>query len=463
MAEEKVHEIVIIKRSKSHGDGHHGGAWKIAFADFMTAMMALFLVLWLLSATNEKTKASLARYFNPVKLVDMTVQKRGLHDPKERSTEDADTEAPPPSKPGSQKKTDAKESVGERGAKSAKEAGKDGSAAEFQPTHSEGALFRDPYAVLAEIAAVGPGVKPQEKVDNPNVGAAARFQDPFQAGSPEVPQRAPPPAPSGTSDEVNPDDTGGATPANAPPLAPLAPPPPVQQVKPSATASAEPPPDGKPAAPVQQSAAKSPDTPSVPPAQGAPAVASKEAVAGEAASKTAAASASVAKKDAAPPKEEPKMSAAEQAQLVRLQAEIETAVGKSSEAPGIKLKATPQGLLISLTDEINYAMFAIGSAEPAPRTVQIMEKMAQILKKEPGKIVISGHTDARRYKTRNYDNWRLSQARAQMALYMLVRGGLDEARVEKIEGDADHDLKVQSDPLAAENRRIELLLRKTTP
>jgi chemotaxis protein MotB len=412
VAEEKVHEIVIIKRAKGHGDGHHGGAWKIAFADFMTAMMALFLVLWLLSATNEKTKASLARYFNPVKLVDMTVQKRGLHDPKERSTEDADTEAPPPSKPGSQKKTDAKESVGERGAKVQKEGGKEGGAAEFQPTHSEGALFRDPYAVLAEIAAVGPGVKPQEKVDNSNVGAAARFQDPFQAGAPEVPQRAPPPAPSGTSDEVNPDDTGGATPANAPPLAPLAPPPPAQQVK-------------------------------TPPA----------------------AAASAAKSDVQPPppKEEPKMSAAEQAQLARLQAEIDAAVGKSSEAPGIKLKATPQGVLISLTDEINYAMFAIGSAEPAPRTVQIMEKMAQILKKEPGKIVISGHTDGRRYKTRNYDNWRLSQARAQMALYMLVRGGLDEARVEKIEGDADHDLKVQSDPLAAENRRIELLLRKTTP
>ena len=81
MAEDKPHELLIIRRVRDHGDGGHGGAWKIAFADFMTAMMALFLVLWLISATNEKTKASLARYFNPVKLVDMTVQKRGLHDP----------------------------------------------------------------------------------------------------------------------------------------------------------------------------------------------------------------------------------------------------------------------------------------------------------------------------------------------------------------------------------------------
>ncbi|MDQ6677275.1 MAG: chemotaxis protein MotB, partial [Acidobacteriota bacterium] len=39
--------IIIIKKKKSHG-GHHGGAWKVAYADFVTAMMALFIVLWLL-------------------------------------------------------------------------------------------------------------------------------------------------------------------------------------------------------------------------------------------------------------------------------------------------------------------------------------------------------------------------------------------------------------------------------
>jgi len=40
--------IIVRRRAKGHG-GHHGGAWKVAFADFMTAMMALFLVLWLVS------------------------------------------------------------------------------------------------------------------------------------------------------------------------------------------------------------------------------------------------------------------------------------------------------------------------------------------------------------------------------------------------------------------------------
>ncbi|MEM8728839.1 MAG: flagellar motor protein MotB [Pseudomonadota bacterium] len=57
---------VIIKRKKvSGGDGHHGGAWKVAYADFVTAMMAFFLLMWLLNATTEKQRKGLADYFSP--------------------------------------------------------------------------------------------------------------------------------------------------------------------------------------------------------------------------------------------------------------------------------------------------------------------------------------------------------------------------------------------------------------
>ena len=57
---------IIIKRKKASGhDGHHGGAWKIAFADFATAMMAFFLVMWLINATDETMKRGLAAYFSP--------------------------------------------------------------------------------------------------------------------------------------------------------------------------------------------------------------------------------------------------------------------------------------------------------------------------------------------------------------------------------------------------------------
>ncbi|MDP5307329.1 OmpA/MotB family protein [Paracoccus spongiarum] len=57
---------IIIKRGgDGGGHGHHGGAWKVAYADFVTAMMAFFLLMWLLNATTEKQRTGLADYFNP--------------------------------------------------------------------------------------------------------------------------------------------------------------------------------------------------------------------------------------------------------------------------------------------------------------------------------------------------------------------------------------------------------------
>jgi chemotaxis protein MotB len=55
--------IYIIKRKKAGHGGHHGGAWKVAYADFVTAMMALFIVLWLMSA-DEKVKEAISAFFN---------------------------------------------------------------------------------------------------------------------------------------------------------------------------------------------------------------------------------------------------------------------------------------------------------------------------------------------------------------------------------------------------------------
>lgn len=57
---------IIIKRKKVvAGGGHHGGAWKVAYADFVTAMMAFFLLMWLLNATTEQQRKGLADYFSP--------------------------------------------------------------------------------------------------------------------------------------------------------------------------------------------------------------------------------------------------------------------------------------------------------------------------------------------------------------------------------------------------------------
>jgi chemotaxis protein MotB len=60
-SEEKTAPIIIIRKKRGHG-AHHGGAWKVAYADFVTAMMALFIVLWLLSS-DEKVKKAVGGYF----------------------------------------------------------------------------------------------------------------------------------------------------------------------------------------------------------------------------------------------------------------------------------------------------------------------------------------------------------------------------------------------------------------
>lgn len=66
MAAQNSASPVIIKRKKViAGGGHHGGAWKVAYADFVTAMMAFFLLMWLLNATTEKQRKGIAEYFTP--------------------------------------------------------------------------------------------------------------------------------------------------------------------------------------------------------------------------------------------------------------------------------------------------------------------------------------------------------------------------------------------------------------
>ena len=68
MAEEGLRPI-IVKRIKKHGGGHHGGAWKIAYADFVTAMMAFFLLMWLLGSTTKGDLNGISEYFKtPLKV-----------------------------------------------------------------------------------------------------------------------------------------------------------------------------------------------------------------------------------------------------------------------------------------------------------------------------------------------------------------------------------------------------------
>jgi chemotaxis protein MotB len=377
----RPHEIIIIKRGGDEEEGHHGGAWKIAFADFMTAMMALFLVLWLVNAANEETKKAVASYFNPVKLVERNQSKKGLEEQVEKPGEVPKSE------------TDAAPGKPEKEVTSPPEALKE----EF---------FRDPFAALSDIAAkeiLASESRHGERGDGalPLDGAAEPFPNPF------APKPKTPPAPATEALET------AAVP------------------RPGPAQKAEPP---KPS-PVS---AEVPMPPKLPAAAQEPSDAERKAEAQARKARIEKLSKSI---------------------LAEIKSELGQAFAESSNMDAaISVVPVDQGVLISITDQLNYPMFEIGSPVPRGPIVLAMEKIASVVSKQSGPIRIYGHTDARPYRSVTENNWNLSSARALSAYYMLIRAGLDERRVAQITGFADRKLKSASDPNADVNRRIELLL-----
>ena len=70
--------ILIKKVKKVVGGGHHGGAWKVAYADFVTAMMAFFLLMWLINTTDPEQKRGIAEYFAPASVSQTTSGSGGI-------------------------------------------------------------------------------------------------------------------------------------------------------------------------------------------------------------------------------------------------------------------------------------------------------------------------------------------------------------------------------------------------
>jgi chemotaxis protein MotB len=465
-------EIVIVRRRGSHEDEPHGGAWKIAFADFMTAMMAFFLVLWIISATDKNTKTLIARYFNPVRIEEPAKAQKGIHGTpvKDANPRNSESVAPSGEKLSSGHGEIDGQSANEGAKASAPTEGDQrrppppqsaqppADPAKPYPTMSEHELFTDPRASLEKIAgapAPGPRIDPSAALKGyGEVGPSAdeALRDPFR--------------PLGSDKAVNvasPD--AGAPPATDAASAEPAPKSPSSEAGATDAARAEP----APKSPSSEAPAK--DAASAEPA---PKPRSSEAAAREDAKidlvppAPKAAESQATESPTAPAAVPPAAAAAEarQAAAASLLADLRKRLGGEAQAiqgPRLEVQATEEGLLISLTDRENFSMFPIGSAEPQARVVHMMDTIAARLQNMPGAIIVRGHTDARPYRSATYDNWRLSSARAQIAYYMLSRGGLAEKRFERIEGFADHHLKDPAHPLAAENRRIEILLREVKP
>lgn len=362
MSEDNSPEQIVIRKGRhDEEEDHHGGVWKLAFADFMTAMMAFFLVMWLINSTSKETKAAIVQYFNPVQLIDATPDQKGMRDPTEngRGKSAQQTDFTDSGKEG-------EERVGAR-----------------EVEAKEAALHKEPMKVLEELAKLE--TPPQEgEAPAATLAPSSALADPFDrieemAARARATRGKQAPAPRSQAEE----SAGGA--------------------------------------------------------KTAPEAAHRAAALSESGAKDASARAAAVK------------------------GALEKAISAEMKGGRAALQATvtqtEEGLLISLTDSANFSMFDVGSIEPKPQLVRILAEIGKTLSKQPGDVEIRGHTDGRSYKSKSYDNWRLSCDRANMANYMLLRGGLSPARVKKIAGYADRQLKAPNDPESAINRRIEILVR----
>jgi chemotaxis protein MotB len=409
--------LVIVRRRRSTDESHHGGVWKIAYADFMTAMMAFFLVMWLVNAADRKTIVQVAAYFNPIRLTDRIQSPKGIEDLTEEQAKPSDENGKKgfererhDDKKKRQANQASKQDSG-RASDDAAQVSSSGSGGKSVEAAKEQALFNDPGDLLDKLADQARASQPLTAAGMPTDG---NLSDPFDRTN----SRA------GRSEEI---------------------------LLPGAKVA--------PVAPQKQSKAS----------VAMPAVKDKQAAQDQSHAAAANSATDQSKQQIIVPKPTPL--ALDQTKkedkthdkdedAKKLNDEISKAVADvGRDLPHIDVKATSEGTLISLTDDAKFGMFEVGSAKPRPELVLVMEKIAQLLSGKPGELVIRGHTDSRPFKSGAYDNWRLSAARAQMAYYMLQHGGIDEARVVAIEGRADRDPKIPGDTLAAANRRIDILIK----
>ena len=457
-------EIIIVKRNRGHEEHGGHGAWKIAYADFMTAMMAFFLIMWLVNAANEETKAAVASYFNPIKLTSEVPPDEGIQTPKRAKEKNDAVEEQQDKKDG--KSADNESDPGQE----------DNTTTEMdQVKASEADYFENPYAVIAEIA--------QETEDKANISVKG----------------------DGGANDAGPGTGADGGPAFKDIFDPDFW---TQQVEISKTSPAN-------ASDVPAETAGLPGDGEIVNADDPDSVFKGDAERGDKKSgeketgdlksgdgltdkdkngktekdklgqsdkdklgKTDREKDGTADKDKLgktdkallaqfDKNKDGKLDAAEQkaadaAKIAdKLQASLRKALGPNAGylAEGLQVTPAEGGMLISISDQVRTPMFRSGSAIPNKETVVAMDKIAVMLKSMKGRIAIRGHTDGRPYKSKSYDNWRLSTARAQSAYFMLLRAGVDENRVSQISGFADHRLKLPEAPLDPSNRRIEILLQ----
>jgi chemotaxis protein MotB len=335
--------ILIRKEEVVEGEAH-GGPWKVAYADFVTAMMAFFLLMWLLNATTEEQRKGLADYFSPNSVLSHNSSGTG-------------------------------QPFGGRTA------------------FSDGAMLSDlgtPQVTVGQQPVV-------DQVDDD--------------GSDIIVQ----PRPHRDDAESKAPDLGGRPPPKSP----------ARQVQNAARAGP---------VPVAATVAGRGDV-------------QRKPTEGELQAEL----------------EKREKQAFEQAAQ-----QIRDAVGNDPQlaelARQLAIDMTPEGLRVQIRDADREPMFPFGSAVPNDKARLLLQKVAPVLARMTQDISIAGHTDAAPFAGSGRTNWELSADRANATRRLLVDSGLQESRIRSVTGNAERDLAIPSDPLAAANRRIAIVvLRSVRP
>ena len=407
--------VTIIRREEVIEGGHHGGAWKVAYADFVTAMMAFFLLMWLLNATTEDQRKGLADYFSPNNLLSHassgTGQPFGGHTVFDQGAMVSDRGA-------------VQVIVGKRpvvddppddDADTPLTADRHGAAADAGPA---GKLDSGPQGAAKTTPAT------------PGAGHACQVAKPGATGQVAKPGATGPADAAHTSPQAGPIDMSQAAPADMP-----------------HAASADMSQAARTNVPADAPLTARTDAPA-----GAQVVARLETASGTRAPTAA---------DLRAEHERQEKQAFEQA-AAQLRQAVRDDPALAAMSRQLAIDITPEGLRIQLLDEDKLAMFATGSATPNDRIQLLLAKVAPVLMRLPEDIAVVGHTDAAPFAGTGKTNWELSTERANATRRLLTGAGLAEARVSRVTGLADRDPLLPADPFAAANRRIAIIVLRGT-
>ncbi len=153
----------------------------------------------------------------------------------------------------------------------------------------------------------------------------------------------------------------------------------------------------------------------------------------------------------------------DQANFERMRRQVQAEMQRSPElrklAAHVKFVMTSEGMRIDLVDNADYSMFAVGTTMLASEAAELIGKIADSIAATDNPIMIRGHTDSLPYgDPRAMNNWMLATGRAEATRRRLALGGTPEGRFARIEGVADREPMIASDPTDPRNRRVAITL-----